>query len=572
MGSSAKAKRQRQNELTAGYFALAMLGLVFLFTLIHWIDLILQRRSIQNDGIFVRKVIGTARRTRSVLLRKVPGFPSVGHAIVFLVYIFINITLSFYEIDWSVLNNFAKRLGWIALCNIVLITLLALKNTPLAVLTGYSYERLNVFHQVAGYCTIIWSLCHAVIYLAAWSTSDNLHDMIELSNVMGVVAGISMLIILISALLLRKFRYEVFYVIHIVLFVLILIAVGMHRPDIEKKTVAVVVTATGIWLGDRLFRSGRMAWYAYGNHASIIPLPHGGVRLSLSRAPKFVAPGSHCFLWIPSIRAGETHPFTIVSTNPLELVIAAQDGFTKDLVSRAQRSPGVRMRASIDGPYGALPDFAKFDELVLVAGGSGASFAFGIMIDLVRRFGAEFRKPAVNFIWVMREFEKITWFAPELEMLKANPNISISIFITRSRSISGMPCPPDADLLTKTTLDLEKQVPVNVTTISASPNPSESKDDVELQKSAPLSTTSPTGLKIEYLKPSIPHLIHATLATAAPHSRLMIAACGPASMLRSARETVVDLRNGAVAAATADYSRAPRMDVAIEFWAEAFGW
>jgi hypothetical protein len=39
-----------------------------------------------------------------------------------------------------------------AVCNIALITFLALKNTPLACLTAFSYVRLNCLHHAAGYC------------------------------------------------------------------------------------------------------------------------------------------------------------------------------------------------------------------------------------------------------------------------------------------------------------------------------------------------------------------------------------------------------------------------------------
>jgi hypothetical protein len=41
-----------------------------------------------------------------------------------------------------------------AVCNAALAFLLAMKNSPLAFLTGYSHERLNVLHRWAG--RVIW--------------------------------------------------------------------------------------------------------------------------------------------------------------------------------------------------------------------------------------------------------------------------------------------------------------------------------------------------------------------------------------------------------------------------------
>lgn len=58
---SASALRQRQNELTAGYFALAMLGLIVVFTIINWADLYLQKRSLEKDGPLTKKIVTFGR-------------------------------------------------------------------------------------------------------------------------------------------------------------------------------------------------------------------------------------------------------------------------------------------------------------------------------------------------------------------------------------------------------------------------------------------------------------------------------------------------------------------------------
>jgi predicted ferric reductase len=290
-----------------------------------------------------------------------------------------------------------------AACNIALITFLALKNTPLSFLTAYSYERLNCLHQMAGYCTVIFALLHGIVFTIALSYEGSLTDLLEDANIMGIVAGLSMLIILAGVLILRKRVYEVFYIMHVSLFMLMLIAVGMHRPDITLKTLFIIIFAASIWVSDRIVRFTRIIWHTLGNNASITPLARGGIRIVVRRSPRRAVPGSHVFLWIPKIRAAETHPFTIVSTNPLELVVSAHDGFTKDLFSHASKYPDAILRASIDGPYGTLPNFATFEQIILIAGGSGASFTFGIATDLVNTLRNSDKRPVVNFVWVMRE-------------------------------------------------------------------------------------------------------------------------------------------------------------------------
>jgi predicted ferric reductase len=287
--------------------------------------------------------------------------------------------------------------------NLALITFLALKNTPLAFLTSYSYERLNVLHQAAGYTTVLCGFLHAVIYIVTLAKSANLKELKEEDIIMGEVAVFSMLIIVAVSLLLRKLRYEVFYVVHITMFMLIVIAVGMHRPMVASKVPYVVGFVAGCWGLDRILRSARVSYYFFGNSATVTPLPHGGVRISLRRSSRRAVPGAHAFLWIPSIRAAETHPFTIVSTNPLEMVVKGHDGFTRDLLKHAVENPGAVLRASMEGPYGTLPMYEYYDQVILVAGGSGASFTVGVALSLVRKLTEGSRSPVINFVWVVRD-------------------------------------------------------------------------------------------------------------------------------------------------------------------------
>lgn len=278
-----------------------------------------------------------------------------------------------------------------------------MKNTPLAFLTAYSYERLNILHQAAGYCTVFFTILHALLWIVTWTENGHLQGLVEVDNVMGIVAGFAMLSILSGALVLKRVRYEAFYIVHITMVALILITAGMHRPDLVTKSTFVTIFAASIWFLDRILRGTRMVWYSFGNRATIHPLPQGGVQIVMHRTLWRAVPGTHVFLWIPRVRAIETHPFTIVSTNPLELVVSAQDGFTQDLFSLASKSPGAILRASCDGPYGTIPNFGKFDHVVLIAGGSGATFTLGVALNLVHQMSPGGARPIIHLIWVIRD-------------------------------------------------------------------------------------------------------------------------------------------------------------------------
>jgi predicted ferric reductase len=220
---------------------------------------------------------------------------------------------------------------------------------------------------------------------------------------MGIVGGIAMLIILASTFFLLKNHYEIFYALHIAMFMFIIIVIGLHRPSITKKSLIIVIFAGAVWFSDRLIRTSRIVFNAFGNTATLTALPLGGVRVTLKRTPCNVVPGSHVFLWIPGLRTLETHPFTVVSTEPLELVVKAHDGFTKDLLAHATKTPGAVMRASSDGPYGKLPNFMEYDQVIVIAGGSGASYAVGVACEIVRKMSENGKCVNVTFVWVVRE-------------------------------------------------------------------------------------------------------------------------------------------------------------------------
>jgi predicted ferric reductase len=157
---------------------------------------------------------------------------------------------------------------------------------------------------------------------------------------------------------------------------------------------------------DRILRAGKLCWSSFGNYAIITPLPNNAVLLKLRR-PIQARPGSHAFLWIPSIRWFETHPFTMASTNPVHFVIRAHDGFTRDLHDAAQSSPGRSLRCAIDGGYGQVPKFENFEKVILVAGGSGASFTIPVALDLIKESRITKATKSIDFIWIVRHHGKL---------------------------------------------------------------------------------------------------------------------------------------------------------------------
>lgn len=287
--------------------------------------------------------------------------------------------------------------------NIALCVFFGLKNTPLGVLTGHSYERLNFFHRLSGYAAVLQMVLHAIVYMVYYANQNRWSVLLEDQNWQGIVAGIAMLVLLLG--LARNLGYEWFYVSHLIGFLIAVIFTGLHRPYWVWKIPVAMVFAAAIWGCDRLIRGSRMLYNLVNNSATLYQLPDGGVRMTIKKPLPGAVPGSHCFVWIPGIRPFQTHPFTIVSNTKeagLELVFSSYSGFTKAVYDHAGQKPGTSVRVSVDGPYGSFPNPKNYDKVVLIGGGSGATFTFGLATSLLKHLESN-TDTRVDFIWAVRK-------------------------------------------------------------------------------------------------------------------------------------------------------------------------
>ncbi|KAL3417212.1 ferric reductase like transmembrane component [Phlyctema vagabunda] len=549
----AKKLRLINNVNSTKYFAAGMAALVTLFIVFHWTRYFykkIESRKVVNNKL-LKVPLAITRVSRSLLLRKVPIFTSLGHALLFMGYIGTCLAVAFTNIDWSTLIGFSKRLGWVTIANVAFITFLSLKNTPLAFLTAYSYERLNVLHRTAGYVTVICAVMHGVVYIQAWHQSNNLHELKETEIVVGIVAGCAMLIIAATSILIRKVRYEAWYLIHITMYTLIIITVGMHRPELATRSLIIVIFSGALWFSDRFIRFAKISLFSFGNTATIIPLPHGGTRITLRKSPSRAKPGTHCFLWIPKIRAAETHPFTVASlqNDSLSFVIAAYDGFTRDLHNYAINNPGAQLKASIDGPYGTVPDFTTYDKLVLIAGGSGGSFTFGVASDTIRK-SLKNGKTFIEFVWVVREQDCISWFSGELQELISSHMVNLHIHSTQNTS----PVQHSPQQSSSGSVD-EKEDQISLNNVSST-GPI-SATDIEKHAQG-LAISTPQSVTVHAGRPDVARLLSEIVQNSEAHDRVAVAACGPDSLMAVVRKTVA--RNITVGGPS------------VELHCEQFGW
>ena len=118
-----------KNVHTTYYFTGAMAGLVVFFTLWYWSRRFSGKYGSKPQSMAARipitglRYVPSPDERETVLtrmsrfiqrftIRKVPGFPSAGHGALVFVYVVVNIVLLFTNIDWDLLSNFGRRLGW----------------------------------------------------------------------------------------------------------------------------------------------------------------------------------------------------------------------------------------------------------------------------------------------------------------------------------------------------------------------------------------------------------------------------------------------------------------------------
>ncbi|KAL8987198.1 MAG: hypothetical protein Q9177_003573 [Variospora cf. flavescens] len=348
---------------------------------------------------------------------------------------------------------FADRASLLFVANLPLLYLFAAKNQPIKLLTGYSYESLNIVHRRLGEVMCLLALVHSAGMIGVWytilrPTGFSLAKFL-LSKIVLLGIGAFVAYELIYFTSLGSFRqrwYELFLALHVSLQVLALVLVWFHHHNSRPY----VGVALAIFLIDRLLY--RMSFKLHSARASLTVCEDGRTVIVCTEpiltkkwqyldyiwgagVTKRWKPTEHVFLTVPELSRKhviQAHPFTIASVAPdpyassaeLKLIIRAQDGFSKDLLTYAKGHDAVMVR--LDGPYGsqnALHLLQQSDLVVVVAGGSGIAVA----LPLIWAIGSssKFRDveqlrvtSSILLVWIIRHASHAAWAGSHIDVLR----------------------------------------------------------------------------------------------------------------------------------------------------------
>ncbi|KAI4194723.1 MAG: hypothetical protein LQ350_007618 [Teloschistes chrysophthalmus] len=375
--------------------------------------------------------------------------PSNQATLTVLAFLGLQVFYTFYRLPMSIptLFVFADRTSLLFVANLPLLYLFAAKNQPIKLLTGYSYESLNIIHRRLGEVMCLLALLHSAGMVGVWYTILRptgftlARFLLSKIILLGLGAFVAYEILYFTSLgSFRQHFYELFLVLHVLLQVVALVLVWFHHHNSRPY----VGVALAIFLIDRLVY--RMILKSQAYRASLDVTEDGGTVVLRSEIPlaqkhpfvSYIAGAGldkgwkateHVFLTVPALSHKhmiQAHPFTIASKAPhdgdcdvgFKLIIRAQDGFSGDLVKYARSHSSVKTR--IDGPYGsqtALQLLQQCNLNVVVAGGSGiavalpliwALFGPGNASDLEPCDKTKLRSKAI-LIWVIRNENHTSW-------------------------------------------------------------------------------------------------------------------------------------------------------------------
>ncbi|KAI8973096.1 iron reductase [Trametes punicea] len=554
---------------------------VGLVSLCHWLCWVIARSSSRHEVSRKEDVEGSASPSgRRFSLRRVPiamvnafrvaafrytleigesytlnlaeVFVTCVYIIAIFTWEFVNTTtLSGNKLDFS---YWGGRAGAIGASQFPLITAFGTKNNILAYITGISYDKLNYVHRMAARVVFVLLWVHGGSKIAHLvpAAYDEWFIRVGLTTMTAFT-----ILILVSLRPIRARVYEIFYFVHFLTVLIVLLGAYFHTND--KHVGSYVWPSFLIWGLDRVIRVARLVYYnhlyfgfsadAHRLDASVELLSPHFVRLHMRRPPHFRwTPGQTAFLMMPTVSGIplEAHPFTIASVDEryqlhgvkesseakegekmrtdseetapywkeLVFLINVREGFTRRLAGIAEK--GEKVKVLVDGPYGFSPDLDNDDTVVLVAGGSGVSFTISTFLGVLSRVqDGKSKCRRLLFIWSIRDASHIKWvsktLSKALELAPSQIEIAIRIFVTsgKAEALSQDPSCNEDDSIHS------------------------SSEGTAVGKSRPPSLLHFPAVQVTQGRPDLRAILREEIETNA--GRLSVTVCGPQGMARACR-------------------------------------
>ncbi|KAF7968056.1 hypothetical protein HWV62_32077 [Athelia sp. TMB] len=341
------------------------------------------------------------------------------------------------------------RAGLVAMSQLPLIFVLAMKNNVAGWLVGVGYEKMNYLHRYAGQLFVLFSDVHTLGYIYTWALNGTLSAEVSKPSTIKAFVALAALnfLFVTSTGYMRANYYRIFFVSHLLGMAVFLVTVCIHLPSATPA----VLAAAFLYAADHLLRALKTR-AALATVRAMPDLSGGTTRIEVPTVNSGWRAGQHVRVRILSFRMGlfgwaESHPFTIASVSGAEegmvLLVKNSGAWTGRLYELAKlggygENEG-RVRVLLEGPYGggnAVP--ASFSAAILTCGGSGISYVTGQLQDLLAR-DAEGRCSvrSIDVVWSVQDpasvVPLIPLFTACLQQAQAQGlGLTISVHYTRA--------------------------------------------------------------------------------------------------------------------------------------------
>ncbi|GAA5849470.1 hypothetical protein JCM9279_000912 [Rhodotorula babjevae] len=487
------------------------------------------------------------------------------------------------------------RSEWIATALIVWIFATAMKRNALSYLTGVGFHRLMSLHKVLPWFALFFSAVHTGAMIVRANRQQPWAVTVATNSQYGwlawaALASLAWLCVL-SLAPVRRLSHEFFYTMHVVAALVFLVTCYLHFEALLGSWAylhaSVVIVGVGF-----LYRVGVVGFFSRGftrpDVATLESLGHSAVAVEIEvKGGMRWSAGQHVFVRFLTVHPWSTHPFTIASpdlssvptipnTRTMRLVLRPHSGLTARLAALARTDPSRTLPVLLDGPYGPSslsPIVHGADSVLLLAGGTGMSFVLPVLAALVGIDASSDLHVVrdVRVVWAVPHEVCLEWFAAELEgALRAFERARSAV---REKGASGesldevggaKSASSSREALVGPTL---RSVCVELYVTRA-----ETSSAGQAKGVASSSSSAAALDKLEHAsilrgsRPDVGRIVDETIKHTS--GRLAVVACGPASLLTAARQTVARAQLGIVTGKLGGKEGTGACEVSL--WEESF--
>lgn len=358
-------------------------------------------------------------------------------------------------------SSFSTQQGSFAAVGFGVLLFPVSRHSYLLGLTGMTYERGIMLHRIAGRVVLFPACAHMWVEIERLNThvfsmdEHGEHGAVPLTGLVATVAAICIGLTAIEPI--RRKVFEVFYILHIVLAVIVYGVGALHDGSVLTWS----LVSGGLWIVDLLYRLIARC----GPPVEVVKaetLPGDAVKLVLTGRKLPGHPGAFVFMTIPGVSGWQDHPFSLADSTGMtsECLLPISNKYTGsgpaptftivikspspgswchkliEAVDRHQKTGAALPPIHVAGPYGSpTVPVENRKRVILVSGGVGVTPMLAIALDMFR-FPAKYEAHKITFIWSSRdEHGWKSWFPSEMQALATDARFDVFLYNTRTKGL-----------------------------------------------------------------------------------------------------------------------------------------